>query len=284
MRVETEVAVAETSAAPEFEGNLQVFEPQTDKSAESADLTPAEGTASQPARQAWSPEVAVLSATDETQLVAEIRLLFENNKRNRFKLGEKLWYLREGAKHGQWLKKVAEIGIKERTARALVTYYREERDRSPIHSKKDEPMPFDPQEGNGDHSVDLEEEKPKKPRASAFKPVIVLKWGTEEVDWNKAIEVIIAHGPKIQNKTEAALYAVMTTAKRLEAEFAAGNQDASVASRPATRAEEDSRVKVEPPLDPERIIMPLPPPLVDAPPKSRSRLLLEFDPSEEVLQ
>jgi len=153
MRKETEVAVAETSAVPEFEGNLEVFEPRTDKSADSADLTPSEGMASQPARQAWSPEVADLSPTEETQLLAEIRLLFESNKRNRFALGEKLWYLREGTKHGEWLKKVEDIGIKDRTARALISYYCEERDRPPVHFNADEPMPFDLREGTSRSSM-----------------------------------------------------------------------------------------------------------------------------------
>jgi len=259
------------------------FEPQTDKSAESADLTP-EATASQPAGQAWYPAEAVLSPAEETQLLAEIRLLFESNKRNRFELGKKLQQLRAGTPHGQWLKKVEEIGMKERTARALIAYYGEERDRPPVQFNADELLPFDVEEIIRDDSAEPEEEEPMKPRAWAYKPVIALKWGTEEVDWKKALKVITTYGPDIENNTKAVLYAVIATAKQFEAGIAEGNQDAGVASTSATRAEEVSKVKVEPPLDPERIIMALPPPLVDAPPKSRSRLPLEFDPSEEVLQ
>jgi len=85
MTTETQLPVLEFSALP-------LSTPvEADKLAGAANLTPAETTG---------------ATLTEEQLYAEIARLWAANKVNRYDLGEKLWQLKQQAKHGEWMTKV----------------------------------------------------------------------------------------------------------------------------------------------------------------------------------
>src|ERR1039457_5199990 len=105
MNTETQALVFEIFAPP-------LSTPvEADKLAESANLTAAEAT---------------VETLTEEQLYAEIARLWAANKVNRYDRGEKLWQLKQQAKHGQWMMKVDHMGIKQRTVNSLMADYRED--------------------------------------------------------------------------------------------------------------------------------------------------------------
>jgi hypothetical protein len=283
MTTETQLPVLEFSALP-------LSTPvEADKLADAANFMPAETT--------------VVTFTDE-ELYAEIARLWAANKVNRYDLGEKLCQLKKQAKHGEWMVKVQQMGIPQRTVNSLMEYYREEFMRrnppanpydlgeklwqlkqqakhgewmtkvqqmgipqrtanSLMEDYREEYMrrnpPANPEEdfeGEAPHNDSAEEpvadvvadqeghtasvdpsaqpipvapvptqENAVKPASirvkgsegkAYFRPHITLTTGAEEKAWNHAIDVIIREDDDVNNESEAALFAVVAMAQEFE--------------------------------------------------------------------
>jgi hypothetical protein len=279
---------------------------EADKLAESANLTAAEAT---------------VGTLTEEQLYAEIARLWAANKVNRYELGEKLWQLKQQAKHGQWMMKVDHMGIKQRTVNSLMADYREEymRRNPPANPEEDfegeAPHNDTAEEKSGEPVADVvadqeghtasvdpsaqpipvapvpTQENAVKPEGKAyFRPHITLTKGAEEKVWNHAIDVIIREGDDVNNESEAALFAVVAVAQELERrqqqrEIAADG-DGSVGA--PSQAESSTRepsvlaaVTVAPAPILENLIKPVPVPVPSLPPTPRKPLQI-VDEDEEV--
>ena len=234
MSTETQVPVLEFSELPL---SMPV---EADKLAESANLTAAEAT---------------VGTLTEEQLYAEIARLWAANKVNRYDLGENLWQLKQQAKHGEWMTKVQQMGIPQRTVNSLMEDYREEymRRNPPANPEEDfegeAPHNDSAGEKSGEPVADVvadqeghtasvdpsaqpipvapvpTQENTVKPASirvkgsegkAYFRPHITLTTGAEEKAWNHAIDVIIREDDDVNNESEAALFAVVAMAQEFE--------------------------------------------------------------------
>ncbi|MGA2979480.1 MAG: hypothetical protein ABSD76_07810 [Terriglobales bacterium] len=267
MTTETQLPVLEFSALP-------LSTPvEADKLAGAANLTPAETTG---------------ATLTEEQLYAEIARLWAANKVNRYDLGEKLWQLKQQAKHGEWMTKVQHMGIPQRTVNSLMEYYREEfmRRTTPAITDAD----FEDAPSQTDAEDEQQEEKPASERKTAvyFRPHITLNWGAEEKAWKRAIEVIVIH-THVHNATDAAFFAVVEMAKKFESleqqEIEAtgvGSQAASSVELAATEPSVLAPVTVAPAPILENVIKPVPVPVPSLQPTPRKPMQFVSDENEEV--
>lgn len=268
MSTQAQVPVSEVSAPP-LSTSVEAA-----KLADSASLTPAETTTAVPT---------------EEELYAEIARLWAANKVNRYDLGEKLCQLKQQAKHGEWMMKVQQMGIPHRTITSLISYYREEdmRRNTPPITDAD----FDDLPDFADSADEQQEDKPapEHKKAIYYRPMIALKWGTEETAWKNAIEIIVAQDG-INNPTEAALFAVVEVAKQLERqqqerEIEAIGVGSPVATNPVEPPKAEpgvALVAVAPAPDPMLVFAPLPLPVSDLPCSPRRQLVFTAE-DEEVL-
>jgi hypothetical protein len=156
---------------------------------------------------------ADLPAPDNEQtLLAEIARLWAEHKVNRLALGEKLFYLKDQAKHGTWLKKVEEMGLKDRTVRALIRDYEREAGLVDVNSAPAE------DESRNHFPDDSENPNPRSPRsrASHYNFFIALEFGPEEKAWKAALDIIVASVKSVENRHRAVFYAVIEMAKQLQ--------------------------------------------------------------------
>ncbi|MFZ2001702.1 MAG: hypothetical protein WA239_06255 [Candidatus Sulfotelmatobacter sp.] len=251
------------------ETEARVFEAEAAKLADSAILTNAKATT---------------AAQTEEDLYAEIARLWTANNVNRYELGEKLWQLKQQAKHGEWMTKVEAMGIPHRTVTSLISYYRDElaqRNAPPITDAD-----FDSPDSVGSEDEHEDEPQPERKKAPYFRPMIALNWGDEEKAWTNAIEVIITQVDHVNNPTEAALFAVVEVAKQFKRQQreidAIGVGSPSVVSKvePPETASSVALVAVAPPPGPEDESEAVPVPSSDVPHSPRRRLV--FTEDEEV--
>ncbi len=270
MCTESIIPAPEALVSLQLAAGVPEIEADAVKLADSADLANAEAT---------------IEVPTEAELYAEIAKLWAANKVNRYDLGEKLWQLKQQAKHGEWMMKVQQMGIPHRTITSLITHYREEfalRNTAPITDA--DFVDFDlPASGDSEDEQQEERPAPERKKASRFRPMIVLKWGEEETAWKHAIEVIIAQ-EGIHNPTEAAFFAVVEVAKEFERRAAAeieaiGVGSPSVVSQvePPETASSVALVAVAPPLGPEDEIEAVPVPISDVRCSPRRRLVFPED-------